>query len=342
MTRGRRRSRRSLRLADVGEHGFLSKLCARIGGGRDVEVGPGDDAAVVRVGGRRWILTTDALVEDVHFRRGWDRPEGLGRRAFAVNASDVAAMGGEPRFALLSLSLPQDTPVAELEAFVRGFERAARENGCALVGGNLTASPRWMVSATVIGEAVSPPLLRSGARPGDGVWVSGSPGRAALARELLLGGRRVDARRTRAWRRPVPRVALGRALARARIAGAAIDVSDGLLQDLGHVCRASGVGAVVETARLPLAAPLRRLGRSRALGLALSGGEDYELLFTVPARHESRVPALAARARTGARRIGRIVRAPGIELLDAAGRRVPPPSPGYDHFARGTRGESVR
>ncbi len=320
------------RLSDVGEFGFLATLRGLRIPRRGVEVGIGDDCAVVRCGGKRWLLTTDALVEGVHFRRRWDTPAGLGQRAFAVNASDIAAMGGSPRFALLSLAVPASSRVDELRGLIRGFAAAAKRSACALVGGNLSASPRWMISVMLLGAAESPPLLRAGARAGDRLYVSGRLGAAAFGREILLGRRRGTRAQTASFRRPVPRLDLGRLLARTRTASAAIDVSDGLLSDLGHLCRASGVGAEIDARRLPLPAMLDALDTRERLRLALSGGEDYELLFAVP---ERRVPALEAAARRSSvpvTAIGRFLRGRGIRVLGAPADGLDAVVTGHDHF----------
>ncbi len=320
-------------LADVGELGFLERLRKLGSRGRRVEIGIGDDCAVVRLGSTRLVLTTDALVEGVHFHLRWHDAAGLARKAFAVNASDLAAMGARPRFALLSLVLPGSAPARMVDSFVRGFGRACREFGCALVGGNLSGSDRWMISVTLVGEPSGPALRRSGARVGDLLYVSGFPGAAALGREILLGRRRGRKAETRAFLRPEPRLGLGAMLARRRFASAAIDVSDGLLQDLGHLCRASAVGAVVEARRLPLARPLRPLPRAEALALVLRGGEDYELLFTASPAKARAVEAAARRHRFGIHRIGRIVRGRGARVLDAEGRELRVEHSGFDHFS---------
>jgi len=319
------------RAGRLSELAFIERLRALPGGDRDVELGIGDDCAIVRAGGRRLLLTTDALVEDVHFRWRWDGPAGIGRRAFAVNASDIAAMGGTPRFALLSLVAPKRVATSELSRLVRGFAAAARASGCALVGGNLSSGARWMISVTLVGEPCGMPLRRSGARAGDLVYVSGQLGAAALAREILLGRRRGRASETAAFLRPTARLELGAALARARAATAAIDVSDGLLQDLGHLCRASGVGAVVEAERLPYASVLRRLPRRERLELALNGGEDYELIFTVRGQRAERIPSLP---RVPVTAIGRIVPGSGLRVRAASGEALPVEVRGFDHFRR--------
>jgi thiamine-monophosphate kinase len=325
--------RDSVRLSDIGEFGFIDRLRKLRVPRRGVAVGIGDDCAIVSAAGRRLLLTTDALIEDVHFRRGWDTYAGLGRRAFAVNASDVAAMGGAPRFALLSLAVPVDAEVAALDGFVRGFARTAAAYGCALVGGNLSAARRWMISVTLVGEAADPPLRRSGAREGDLLYVSGRLGAAAFGREILLGRRPGDRRHARAFLRPEPRVDLGRKLARTRAASAAIDVSDGLLADLGHLCRASRVGAIVEAERLPSARALGALPARERFALALGGGEDYELLFAVPPRRLSRLGSGRSKG-PSITCIGRLTRGRGIRIVGDPAAVSAAQSTGFDHFAR--------
>jgi thiamine-monophosphate kinase len=322
------------RLGEVGEHAWIEKsLRAVLGTPRDrrVVVGPGDDAAAVRVrSGLLLLLTTDCLVEGVHFRRGWAPPAALGRRAFAVNASDLAAMGGTPAFALLALEAPARLPAAELDAIVRGFVRAARREGAALVGGNLAAGPHLAITVALVGMSGPRTVTRAGARPGDGVYLTGTVGGAGLAvRRLAAGGR---------GRLPVPasRVRAGRLLA--GVAGAMIDVSDGLLQDAAHLARASGVALEIEAGRVPVARACRRALGARALGFALGAGEDYELLASVPARRERALAGLARRLGCPLTRIGRVVAgAPGVRVLDAAGRPLAPAGAGFDHFRRAAR-----
>lgn len=322
-------------LGDLGEFGFIERV-RRIVGDPGVELGIGDDAAIVRIGGARVVLTTDALVEDVHFRRGWETPRRLGRRAFAVNASDVAAMGGTPRASLIAIAAPATEPARDLLELHRGFAEAAREHGAPLVGGNVSGGPVLMISVTLVGEAPRRPLRRDGARPGDLLFVGGPLGGNALARERRLAAR--SGARRPPLPMPTPRVALGRVLSERGLSRAAIDVSDGLVQDLGHVCAASGVGAEIDLAAIPLAPALRRLPREAALALALHGGEDYELLFTAAEAKRAAIESLA----TAPIAIGRIVAGSGVVLVDAGGRRTPAPAAGFDHFRRDRRARQAR
>jgi thiamine-monophosphate kinase len=316
------------RLRDLGEHAWIARLLRRLDvrrAPRTVRVGPGDDAAVITPPLGPLLLTTDTLREGVHFRRRWTPPRALGRRAYRVNASDVAAMGGRPTAALIALEAPPRTPVADLDALVAGFVAAARRHGAALVGGNLSAGPALSVTVTLLGRVRGRVVTRAGARPGDGVWLTGTLGAAGIAvRRLAAGGR---------GRLPDPpdRVAAGERLA--AVASAMIDVSDGLAQDAGHVARASGVALELDLARIPVApACARRLG-PRAARFAAAAGEDYELLLTIPRRHERALGRLRRRLGCRLTRVGRVVvGAPAVRLVDAAGRRVRIPRAGYDHF----------
>ena len=273
--------------------------------------GPGDDAAVLPPSRVPLCVTTDAVVEHVHFTRPFFSLLDIGHKALAVNLSDLAAMGARPTWWLCALGLPRTFTRAQLVALARGMAPLARQHRLSLVGGNLTASPVLTVTLTLAGEAKRP-LLRSGARPGDLIFVSGTLGAAAAG--LTLTAPSLVA----AQRRPQPQVKLG--LAAASWASAAIDVSDGLLADLGHLCASSGVGADLRTAALPLHPALRR--SPRALEWALTGGEDYQLLVTVPPPH-------AARFSRSFTCIGEIRKR---RRLAVDGRERPPG--GFDHFRR--------
>lgn len=321
-------------IAAVGEFGFLRALLPTFPAARGVPVGPGDDCAVVAAGRRRWLVTTDALVEGVHFRRAWMTPAQIGRKAYLVNASDIAAMGGAPRFCLLSVGVPADFPHRDLTAIHRGITAAAGATGAAVVGGNLARAAELFVSITLIGDAPARPVLRAGARPGDGLYVTGALGAAALGLRRLRADAHARGSFVHRFREPAPRLRAGALLARARVASAMIDISDGLLQDLGHLCAASNVGAELERDRLPCAAAVRRQG----IDLALCGGEDYELLFAVRPRQRARLERLLPRLGCPVTRIG-VARPPrdGLRIVDQRGGRLPLPVGGFDHFARAKR-----
>jgi thiamine-monophosphate kinase len=313
------------RLRDIGEHGWIARLLRTVPSGPDVVVGPGDDAAAIRSPAGTVLLTTDTLVEGTHFHLGWERPARLGQRALRINLSDVAAMGGRPLAALVGVEAPPGLPVAVLNGLMRGMIADARGHGVDVVGGNLAAAPRLAIGVTVVGEARGRPVTRAGACAGDDVWVTGTLGGAGAAVRELLAGR--PARRP-----PVP-VRLGAARLLGPLAHAMIDVSDGLVQDLGHVCRASGVAAEVEGARVPVAVACRRLLGASALAFAATAGEDYELLLAAPPRHRRRLERLAPRLDCALTRVGWIVAGPPrVRLCDPAGRPLGLRRAGFDHF----------
>lgn len=327
---------RPLRLADVGEFGFLDGLLPRLAtADPDVLVGVGDDAAVLRRPARPVVVTTDALVEGIHFLSSWLTPRQLGRRAFLVNASDLAAMGAQPRWCLASVGAPAETAQRALMDLMLGMRAAARQHDSIVIGGNLTCSDRLFVSVTLIGTLPGHAVCRSGAKAGDGVFVSGTLGGAARAVRRLRSGERLPPRSSgiRSYVEPPARVGLGIALARARLATAMVDVSDGLLQDLGHLCERSRVGARIERAQVPLA-PAARDGTppDAALDLALTGGEDYELLFTVAPRNIARVHELGRTLGCRLTQIGSITA--GARIDDSSGQPLHGSSEagGHDHY----------
>ncbi len=290
-------------------------------------LGVGDDGALIApTPGCELVISTDMLVEGTHFLPDTD-PQDLGWKTLAVNVSDMAAMGARPRWATLAIALPH-ADEAWIAAFAQGVFACADEFGIDLIGGDTTRGPRNFC-VTIFGEVASGKALRrSGARAGDDVWVSGKPGQAALGlahlqgRTALSEPHRADC--IAALQRPQPRVALGLALQ--GLATAAIDVSDGLLADLGHILEASAVSAQL-TIAVPPAPTLER-------DAYLSGGDDYELVFTVPAQARTAVTALATKLALPLTRIGSILAGPrgSIELRDLEGRIVEPPHRGYDHF----------
>jgi thiamine-monophosphate kinase len=321
-------------LGDIGEFGWIARLARRTRSASDPGVlcGIGDDAAAIRIN-PPILITTDVLAEGVHFRREWGTSRQLGRRAFAVNASDIAAMGGRPAYALIDLRAPATFPVRELEAIYSGFRDAADRQRVVLIGGNTSSARRLSFGVTLLGRAPHGCLTRDRCRAGDDLYVTGTIGLAALGLAALRAGRR----RTVAIRRflePPLRVEIACALARTGLVGGMIDVSDGLVQDLGHLCEASGVGAVIDATRGPVPAPRGRL-RRRELEHALAGGEDYELLFSALPALSRRIGSIARRYRCNVSRIGRIVRTPrNVRVVDADGRPLSLTARGHDHFRK--------
>jgi len=298
--------------------------------GAQLLLGAGDDAAVLQPGDYPLAVTTDALVEGVHFRSSWLDAEELGRRAVEVNLSDLAAMAARPRFLLDAVGVPAHTPAAWLDALLDGCADAGEAAGAALIGGNLTRGDVASITVTALGEIPGRRLERRGARAGDHLLVTGTLGDAAAAVAAWTRGAPPDAEQRRRWARPRARIAAGLALAEAG-AHAAIDLSDGLLADLGHLCEASGVGAEIERARLPRTPGVDRLDAAGA-DFAAAGGEDYEILAAAPPSMTSDLSALALRAGVDLTVIGRCTDRPGdIRLVDAGGRPLPLRE-GFDHF----------
>lgn len=300
----------------------------------DVVLGIGDDGAVLRPPpGHDLVAVTDTLIEGVHFPIG-AAPRSIGHRSLAVNLSDVAAMGASPAWALLSLTLPQ-ADEGWLREFATGFGRLAREHDVALVGGDTTGGA-LVVTVQVLGFVpTGGGLRRAGGAPGDAIFVSGTPGDAAAGLALEMGAAGPGGL-DEAWLRdrflyPTPRVALGQRLR--DLASACIDVSDGLYGDLAKLAAASGCGAEIDAARLPLSpALLRLLGEDKALERALAGGDDYELCFTVPAARVAEAEALFAAQPTPVRCIGRLVSGSDVRL-QRGGRVMQFSHAGFDHFA---------
>lgn len=321
----------SLDPKQLGEFGLIEALRRRAGpAGRSWAKAIGDDAALLRPRpGHDIAVTNDALVEAVHFRWRTTDPRALGRKVLAVSLSDIGAMGARPIGFLLTLSLPARTSGARLGAVVGGMLALARRSGCPLVGGDTVGGPVWSLATTVFGEVARGKALgRDGARPGDRLLVAGDLGGSALGLHLLES-RRAGSKRARPFVRrhtdPRPPFEAGAVLSRHGWARGAIDVSDGLAQDLGHMLRASGVGARVDLHRLPFPRGLRPLCRELGLDpvqLALGGGEDYALLFASP---PSAPPAarIARALGTTVTEIGVVTRGSGADLGVVQG---------WDHF----------
>jgi len=305
---------------------------------RHTLLGVGDDAALIRPRrGQVLAISADMLVEGRHFFKSAD-PEALGHKTLAVNLSDLAAMGATPRWATLALALPK-ADERWLAAFTLGFMRLARAHKVDLIGGDTTRGP-LNLCVQIMGEVPADKALRrDGARAGDDVWVSGTLGDAALVvaarnkkirmtkQQMAQASRRLD--------KPTPRVALGTALR--GIAHSAIDISDGLLADLGHICERSGISAAIELEALPRSMLMRaHAGSAVAQHALLSGGDDYELCFTAPSSRRAAVLRAGVHTRVRITRIGRIIRAPagavGVAVVDCDGLPVRMARRGFDHF----------
>lgn len=299
--------------------------------------GIGDDAAILHPRpGTELVVTTDAFLENVHFLRKTHPPDAVGYKAVARATSDIAAMGARARYLFLTVGLPKEVAGAWLDRFLGGMARAARRFGLTLAGGDTTLYSSFVASLTVIGEVDrGRAILRSGARPGDVLYVSGNLGEAELGWRLVQAGLHRQKRWVEVLRKhfyPEPRLALGAWLAARRYATSMIDTSDGLSTDLKHICTASGVGAVIRTERIPLPRIPPGVGRMRldAVNLALNGGEDYELLFTVPRKLATRLPRSVRGVPITA--VGEITRTRQIRLVDASGNAKVLQPGGWDPF----------
>ncbi len=324
---------------EAGEFALISRHFRRPGVGQPTPVvlGVGDDCALLQpTAGHQLAISSDMLVEGRHFFPHTD-PESLGHKALAVNLSDLAAMGARPLGFTLALALPA-LDDAWLTAFARGLFALADTHACPLVGGDTTRGP-LNICITVFGELLpGRALRRDAAQPGDDLWLSGRTGEARLAlahrqglpwatalpaAALIEPDARLD--------RPTPRLALGSALA--GVAHAALDVSDGLAGDLGHILRASGLGAEIDWAALPMAPSLVSLPLAQQQECLLHGGDDYELLVTAAPAAREQMQAAARRSGTPLHRIGRLLATPGLHLIDTQGQRQPLAMRGHDHFA---------
>lgn len=317
----------------IGEFELIREYFSQAAGGYGVVKGIGDDCALLQVpAGQQLAVSMDTLVASVHFPANAD-PELIAERALRVNLSDLAAMGAEPLWFTLGLTLPDSDPLW-LKSFSLGLFRAADEFNIALVGGDTTRGP---LSITIqVHGSVTPgkALLRGNAAVGDWVYVTGPLGDGAaslavLQKELEVGSSAFNYFMDRYYR-PVPQLRAGMALA--GIASAAVDISDGLLADLGHICEESGLGAEIDLERLPMSEPLKkRVDPKRALQWALAGGDDYQLCFTVPDAAHDQLDLLCARKRLEAFPIGRITKGHGV-LCMHKGHVVKIESAGYQHF----------
>ncbi len=311
----------------AGEFELIERLCRALPYGRRTLLGPGDDCAIIAPSRRPQLITIDSMVEGVHFNLDWLSAPQLGARALAVNLSDIAAMGGIPRACVINLGIREGLDAAFFSGMYRGVGRAARGAGVDVVGGNITRANQLTITIALIGEVLSAALRRDTARKDDEIFVTGTLGDCALGWRIMAGEVKAQgaARRFLVSRfiAPQPRLAAGQQLARMRPAPAAIDISDGLLADLGHILERSRVGAEIELAAIPRSRHYLSVAGDRT-DLALSGGEDYELLFCLPRGHSA--AALTRRLGVAVHRVGRIVdRRAGMRLRRADGRLIAPP-----------------
>ena len=353
-----------MRVAQSGEQHVIRQLLRVLPApSARVVIGPGDDGAVVRLGrGAGWVITTDQLIENIHFRWAWSRADQLGYRAGAITLSDIGAMGGVPRYLLISLGVPPSTELQRLRGFYRGLRRMLTDSAVELIGGDTASAPVFHAAMTALGE-IDPSLAvsRAGARPRDLIMVTGHLGDAAAGLSILdrAHSRRSDRRRSvgtavgrfrgagRLVRRqlyPTPRLKAGHLLARHRLATSMLDLSDGLVMDLERLCRASRVSATIDSAQLPLSPALVdycRRAHLDPLRMALAGGDDYELLFTVRPASAARTIRLLRRIGLPCRCIGQIDRASPTGRVtirrqgkDFSAKQFGPlkKGTGYDHF----------
>ena len=332
-------------LKDLGEAGIIRLIQGEVSQKLPsyVKKGIGDDCAVLETSGNRVLLvTTDTLIQGIHFTDQTLSPETLGWKALAVNISDIAAMGGTPRTAFLSIGLKAKSKVSFLESFMAGFNALAEKIGIVLAGGDTVESPSLvLITITLLGDCLAEHVVyRSGARVGDDVWVTGPLGNAAGGLFLLRTKKSAAPSGyeslVRAHQKPMPPLDVGKALGETGFAHAMIDISDGIAKDLGHICQESGVGAVLQEASIPMSSELLELAgeRQEALQWALHGGEDYGLLFTASTADKEKVESLTAKlSGRPAVKVGTVIPGNGIFLAKKKAK-VPLEPGGYLHFCK--------
>jgi len=317
-----------------GEFALIDWIQQQVGNASHLTLGIGDDCSIERQHSDHDLLTsTDLLIEGVHFQRQWCSMFDLGRKAAAVNISDIAAMGGKPQSLFLGLGRPENISIGEIEEFISGFVDEAKRHGAVLAGGDTCRSPATlMISVTVQGVIpTGDAICRQGASYGDAIYVSGTLGDSALALHMLQAGQQPNTFLAERFHLPTPRVGLGRILAQRQFATAMLDVSDGLLGDLDHILSVSNVGADLKLSQLPISDAFQRAVTDDAslIDLALAGGEDYELVFTSPlkdlAGQLGRICPVT--------RIGTVTSIAGIRILQSDGELYHCQRDGFDHFA---------
>ena len=325
-----------MKLNRLGEFGLIEQVRRSMPTSGDVRLGIGDDAAWLRAKTDSFLVTADLLLEDVHFNLNWTSLSDLGYKTLAVNLSDIAAMGGVPAYLTLSLGIPSRFTSEELDRFYRGIKSLAMRHNVVVVGGDTSTADKLLISACLIGHAPYQPIRRGGAKLKNDIYVTGTLGDSALGLQLLKRGmftQKGAGYLLSRHHKPTPRLGVGALLARKELATAMIDISDGLLQDLGHICRASRLGARIWEETLPLSRAYRELAGNEGSHYAISGGEDYELLFCARQSDRQLIDRLQHQVRVPLTRIGTCVPADqGVFCLDRSGQPISVPAVGHDHF----------
>lgn len=333
-----------MQIKEFGELNIIKKFLTQFEvSNHNILKGIGDDAAVIKFDNKCLLITTDMLVEDVHFLSSYTSQYVLGKKAVAVSLSDIAAMGGIPKYLLTSIAMPEHTLTEFIDLFYRGVKERIEEFNMALIGGNTSSSPdRIIIESVVIGEALTEQVVyRNGAKVGDIVYTTGFLGDSALG--LRIWKTKGTEPVTDPFMRdamlkhinPVPRVKEGRLIAEKRLASAMIDISDGLIQDLRHIAEKSGVGAMVRLSNIPLSTAMKRhiLNKPDDITFAMSGGEDYELLFTARPERKEEIEELSKEINLPITAIGEIVpKEDGIKVIAQDGMEMKIEKEGFEHF----------
>jgi len=328
-------------LSSLGEFGLIDQIRARFPQPAAPELGIGDDAALLSPTlGCQLLVSTDLLAEAIHFDPGFGPAHLLGRKSLAVNLSDIASMGAVPRWFFLSLAIPAGFPLETIEGFLDGLAEQATGHDCVLAGGDTCGSKSGLlISVTIMGEQRPELILkRSGARSGDDVWVSGTLGDSALGLRLLMEDKRLGQSDDCLLLRhldPTPRCSLGLELAKSGLVHAMIDISDGLLADLGHICEQSGCGAEIQLAQLPLSPAFRCYADQQETfpwQLAAAGGEDYELCFTAPPCNHATIQKISKTAGVPVTVVGKVTASRQVVACLPDGTCFKPSASGYTHF----------
>lgn len=327
-------------LRQIGEFGLINRIRKWITSSDPALIqGIGDDVAVIEMGKKALLVTTDILIEDIHFDRSWSDPCSLGRKSLAVNLSDIASMGGIPKYFLVSIGLPKNLPLSFISSFYRGLKQEAKKFRVELIGGDTSLSQKIIINICLLGEGKKRDLLfRKGAKVGDDLFVSGTLGDAALGLKILQEKNKIKGSEGLIKKHfsPSPRLKLGQAIAKHHYADAMIDISDGLLIDTSHLLEESGAGARIWEDRIPLSNLYRKWVRSFSkdpLRFAFSGGEEYELLFTAPPEMRKRISSLSHSLKIPITRIGEILhKKEGLHIIRKDGKDYSPSRLGFEHF----------